>query len=443
MEINHLGPIKKVNIELSDGMIFIGPNNCGKTYLTYSLYAILNVINDVRCNFITDEVTQELIDTGTVTLDLSLLKNKLANSVLNDIHNINKNDLPEYFNIPASSFKDTTVKISSKEILDIIDLIYFKDKEKVSEAPLPIQKHLFWVTSEISSDGKNVKFNISFDFIESEINSSQIDIENAKDILNYFTIRRLLFKINNILYIPAERNGLNVFRKELLASRSSIFDEIATNKRISKYPRPISDYLNYLNMIDINSFFDNSDLDLYNFLSENIIKGKFEKVNDDIFFRQFYRKDKRGLKYIRKNIPFQVASSSAKSLYGLDIYFEHLVSNGDILFIDEPEMNLDPSSQANMATFLSRCIEFGVKVIISTHSYNLVREFVNISLKEAPGRINLFEYDDTKETFCKKDVQKIESLPIFDRIQEKLIDDYYDIIEQMEDDNDAFSETIE
>lgn len=26
MEINHLGPIKKVNVELSDGMIFIGPN---------------------------------------------------------------------------------------------------------------------------------------------------------------------------------------------------------------------------------------------------------------------------------------------------------------------------------------------------------------------------------------------------------------------------------
>lgn len=82
MEINHLGPIKKVNVELSDGMIFIGPNNCGKTYLTYSLYAILNVINDVKCNFITDEVAQELIDNGTVTLDLSLLKNKLANSVL-------------------------------------------------------------------------------------------------------------------------------------------------------------------------------------------------------------------------------------------------------------------------------------------------------------------------------------------------------------------------
>lgn len=443
MEINHLGPIKKANVELSDGMIFIGPNNCGKTYLTYSLYAILNVINDVNCNFITDEVAQELIDSGTVTLELSLLKNKLANSVLKKIHDINKNDLPEYFNISASNFKDTVVKISSKELLDTIELLFFKDKEKSNNAPLPLQKHLFWVTSEISSDEKNVKLNLSFDFTESEINSSQIDIENVKDILNYFTIRRLLFKINNILYIPAERNGLNVFRKELLASRSSIFDGVSTNKRISKYPRPISDYLNYLNMIDINSFFDNSDLDLYNFLSENIIKGKFEKVNDDIFFRQFYRKDRRGLKYIRKNIPFQVASSSAKSLYGLDIYFEHLVSNGDILFIDEPEMNLDPSSQANMATFLNRCIEFGVKVIISTHSYNLVREFVNISLKEAPGRINLFEYDDMKETFCKKDVQKVESLPTFDRIQEKLINDYFDIIEQMEDDNDTFSETIE
>ena len=146
---------------------------------------------------------------------------------------------------------------------------------------------------------------------------------------------------------------------------------------------------------------------------------------------------------MRKNIPFQVASSSAKSLYGLDVYFEHLVSKGDILFIDEPEMNLDPSSQANMADFLNRCIDFGVKVIISTHSHNLVREFINVSLKESSGRINLFEYDDKNETFCKKDVSRIESLPIFDRIQEKLVDDYYDIIELLEDDDESFSETSE
>ncbi|VUX11459.1 AAA family ATPase [Streptococcus vestibularis] len=443
MELNHLGPIKQTDIELSDGIIFIGPNNSGKTYLTYTLYAILNVINDISCDFVSYEIARELTDNGTVTLDLSFLKNKLANKVLHNIHNIHQKDLPEYFNISADNFNQTTVKTSLKELLDIIELIYFKNEDKKNSAPIPLQKQLFWATSEISDDGKNVKIDINFDFIETDVNSSHIDIEKLKNILNSFTLRRLLFKVNNILYIPAERNGLNVFRKELLATRSSIFDGVAPTKRVSKYPRPISDYLNYLNMIDINSFFDSSDLNLYNYLSENILKGKFEKVNDDIFFRQFYRKDKRGLKYMRKNIPFQVASSSAKSLYGLDVYFEHLVSKGDILFIDEPEMNLDPSSQANMADFLNRCIDFGVKVIISTHSYNLVREFINVSLKESSGRINLFEYDDKNETFCKKDVSRIESLPIFDRIQEKLVDDYYDIIELLEDDDESFSETSE
>lgn len=440
MELKHLGPIKKVDIDLTNGMIFIGPNNSGKTYLTYTLYAILNVINDVNCEFVTYETAKKLIDNGTVTLDLSFLKNELANSILNRITRINQNDLPEYFNISPNNFNDTVIKISKRELLDIIEFVYFKGAEKTNFAPIPLPKNLFWATFEIVDNGTNVKIDIDFDFIDTDINTSQIDIEKFKNILNTFTIRKLLFKVDNILYIPAERNGLNVFRKELLASRSSIFDGFSMNKRASKYPRPISDYLNYLNLIDINSFYDNSDLELYNFLSENILKGKFEKVNDDIFFRQFYRKDKHGLKYMRKNIPFQVSSSSAKSLYGLDIYFEHLVSKGDILFIDEPEMNLDPSSQANMAVFLNRCIEFGVKIIISTHSYNLVREFVNISLKEAPGRINLFEYDEKKGTFCKKDVQKIESLPTFEKTQEKLTDDYYDIIEQMEDDDESFSD---
>lgn len=45
-----------------------------------------------------------------------------------------------------------------------------------------------------------------------------------------------------------------------------------------------------------------------------------------------------------------------------------------------------------------------------------------------------------KGTFCKKDVQKIESLPTFEKTQEKLTDDYYDIIEQMEDDDESFSD---
>ena len=47
--IKNLGPIKEANIELGDLTIICGKNNCGKTYLTYTLYAFLH---EIKRNFI-------------------------------------------------------------------------------------------------------------------------------------------------------------------------------------------------------------------------------------------------------------------------------------------------------------------------------------------------------------------------------------------------------
>lgn len=436
MEIKNLGPITSTDIDISEGMIFIGPNNSGKTYLTYTLYAILKLINNTECEFMTVEEVDELFKRGTINLDIAVLKDKFISSIEKRLKRINEKDLPEYFNVSSENFVNTELSISYSELSKIVDLIYFKNCNKENNAPVPLNNQLYWALSQISDDGKNVRIDI--DFTGKGHGDIKFDLEKSKNILNGFTLKRMLFQISNILYIPAERNGLNVFRKELIAARSSLYDEGVIGKNTSKYPRPISDYLNYLNMIDINIFFENSEIELYNFLSENVIKGKFEKINDDVFFRQFYRKDKKGLKYIRNNIPFHVSSSSAKSLYGMDVYFEHLVSKGDILFIDEPEMNLDPRSQANMADFLNRCIDFGVKIIISTHSYNLMREFVNKSLEDSYNRVLLYEYDSSGGSFSKKNMKELESLPTFDEVQEEIIDRYYDIIEKQENSDDYF-----
>ncbi|HFI0395014.1 TPA: AAA family ATPase, partial [Streptococcus suis] len=50
MKIKNLGPISEISLELMNGLIFIGPNNSGKTYLTYTLYSILNIIDSTSCD---------------------------------------------------------------------------------------------------------------------------------------------------------------------------------------------------------------------------------------------------------------------------------------------------------------------------------------------------------------------------------------------------------
>ena len=105
-------------------------------------------------------------------------------------------------------------------------------------------------------------------------------------------------------------------------------------------------------------------------------------------------------------------------------------------------ITLTPNSIQRFKKVAILAWELGSK-FISGSSINKISPFDTKCSKYMSKPYKDFADDDTKETFCKKDIQRIESLPIFDRIQEKLIDDYYDIIEQMEDDNDAFSKTIE
>jgi len=45
VKISQLGPIKEANIKINDLTILIGDNNAGKTYITYSVFGLLNYFN--------------------------------------------------------------------------------------------------------------------------------------------------------------------------------------------------------------------------------------------------------------------------------------------------------------------------------------------------------------------------------------------------------------
>ena len=85
--------------------------------------------------------------------------------------------------------------------------------------------------------------------------------------------------------------------------------------------------------------------------------------------------------YRTKTIPFHVASSSIKSLFGLDYFLDHVGSSGDYLIIDEPELSLHYKNQKKLALFFYELIKIGYKVILSTHSDILIRELTNLVLK--------------------------------------------------------------
>jgi predicted ATP-dependent endonuclease of OLD family len=71
-------------------------------------------------------------------------------------------------------------------------------------------------------------------------------------------------------------------------------------------------------------------------------------------------------------------SSMVKASTPLVIYLKYFAEKGDLIIIDEPEMNLHPKAQAQFAEFLGLLANFGLKIIITTHSTFFVDHFANL-----------------------------------------------------------------
>ena len=55
-----------------------------------------------------------------------------------------------------------------------------------------------------------------------------------------------------------------------------------------------------------------------------------------------------------------------------------MARKNQLLIIDEPESHLNTANQIKMARLLARCVNSGLKVLITTHSDYLIKEFNNL-----------------------------------------------------------------
>ena len=73
-----------------------------------------------------------------------------------------------------------------------------------------------------------------------------------------------------------------------------------------------------------------------------------------------------------------MAASVAKTLATLILTLRHKTHKGDLLIIDEPELNLHPAAQILFARIMARMINNGLRLLISTHSDYIIREINNM-----------------------------------------------------------------
>ncbi|MFM6754676.1 MAG: hypothetical protein ACKPJ4_05115, partial [Dolichospermum sp.] len=241
--------IKQGNLELNDFTLLCGANNTGKTYVMYSLYALLDQRFEVNFNFV-ENLVKQLSQETVCQYNIQNLIGGNLDDILEEItQGINKH-LPNLFGIESDEFRQTQIKLKLDIDLILANITNHPWQSRVSlsnkesEWFLDIQKPENDTNVTFAMRDKGIPHKLLTELISSNITS-------------------LIFskKKQNCFLIPAERGGLNLFFKELSSIRNRLLhhaqkDKISPMEVLkdiikSRYAEPISDYIEFLN--DLNN----------------------------------------------------------------------------------------------------------------------------------------------------------------------------------------------
>lgn len=362
-----LGPIKHGEIELGELTIFCGKNNTGKTYASYLIYGFYyylkaltkKAVRDYDIYHIIKEKDEQfcVIDIEVLYVHLGDIKKKIESQFIDCI--------PKIYKTADNRFLEhLQVRFGNDNELENIT------REKVKKTVKEISKLVIDVT--IEEELENI---LKLAFGTNRLNSYPMFVTEI--ILTYAVFSILYdFDGRTVYMLPAERNGLNMFYKELNVSRnivlSDLMDDIGVEdikNRLSKYPLPISEYINLLNSMGEQKNDSTDYTEFASTLEEKIVHGKFSML------------DNGNIRFVLKgemNIDFHLSSSTAKGLFGLDYLLNNHMEEGCLLIIDEPELNLHPDNQRYIARLIAQMVNAGIKIIISTHSDYIIKEINNL-----------------------------------------------------------------
>ncbi|MFN9732915.1 MAG: AAA family ATPase [Microcystis sp.] len=367
VKIKNLGILKQAEFSLGNLTIICGGNNTGKTYATYSLFGFLYTWRRLLMlpKFGLKEKIDQLLSDGVISLDLQEYVQQ-CESILTTGCQRYVRQIPEVFAANEERFKNVDFQIELN-----FDNIQFKKKyeRKISTATLEIisiSKPEDEPYLSITLLTETEKINLPVHFLEDIIYDSIQDI-----IFSQFFPRPFI--------ASAERTGAAIFRKELNFARNRLLEEISKNSNFDPtellfnvsqdYALPVKENVDFTRQIE-------TIVKKTSFIAEN--HPSILEDFADIIGGQYMITSNDELYYIPKGkklrLSMDESSSAVRSLLDIGFYLRHEARIGDLLIVDEPELNLHPENQRRVAKLFARLINIGIKVFITTHSDYIIKE---------------------------------------------------------------------
>lgn len=363
--IKNLGALRHAEFTLGDMTIICGGNNTGKTYATYALFGFLkywreglpiHIPEHKIDQLLTDGAVHIVVDEYSVNAPALLAKGCVAYA----------EQLPVVFAAPADRFTESQFVVT----LDAEDNQPSGTFERRMRAA---NTELFSITKAEASSNLVITLLVEKDKVRIPRDVIARTIGDAlKDI-----IFGHLFPSPFIA--SAERTGAAIFRKELNFARNRLLEDMTTDKNVDPlellfkvyqdYALPVKDNVDFTRQLESlakkNSFVAERFPEVLSDFAD-IIGGEYTVTQNDELY--YIPKGKR------VKLTMDESSSAVRSLLDIGFYLKHMAKPGDLLIVDEPELNLHPENQRRVARLFARLVNIGIKVFITTHSDYIIKE---------------------------------------------------------------------
>lgn len=380
IQVRNLGVIKEAEVDLKPLTVFIGPNNAGKTWLAYTLFAILGSYANMRyARAYTlekvqeaypplDTAIQQVLDEGNATVDLVKFADEYGETYINNVALLARQWMRQYMNTVRASFESLEAHLSlggTKE--DFLRKVLAHSQEnKLSVG----QRRRGPLLSTLKESGKRELY--IYTSTEGDI-SEKLPQRVVKEFLVDSLFRTLHIAIYSSMYtFPTERSSIVLNLNDL--------------QKITSTSAPVDSFIAMMaNMFRISTLFDRElaakttpaigqYIQLAKLLEKTTLGGSvdFSTPTPDPQREILFRPTED------VTLEISVVSSMVKELAPLVLYLRYLAQPGELLIIDEPEMNLHPKAQVQLIEFLAMLVEAGLQVLITTHSPYIVDHLTNL-----------------------------------------------------------------
>lgn len=366
VQLSNLGALRYAEFTLGELTIVCGANNTGKTYAAYALYGFLHLWKELVSVKISPKKISELLDEGVVSIGLE--------SYINDIDSILEEGCKKYSKQLSRIFAASQDRLKNAKFSLSLDSVKIDRVDKYERTLGSTNKEQISILKNEGSNDLIItlltekhKVNFPHDLISKVIGESIEGIIFGKIFPKPFIA-------------SAERTGAAIFRKELNFARNRLLKEMSQSdknidpiellfKSYQDYALPVEKDVDFIRQLESyakkTGFLQENHPDLLKEFSD-IIGGKYTVTKDDELY--FVPKNKK------VKLTMDESSSAVRSLLGIGFYLKHLAEPGDMLIVDEPELNLHPENQRKIARLFTRLINVGIKVFITTHSDYIIKE---------------------------------------------------------------------